>query len=77
MLRLRIRELSEARGLSLAEFQREAKLPVSVARRAWHSTADGLPSGRPLQSVYLDLLEKLADFFEVPVGDLFERLPDK
>ncbi len=74
-LRLRVRELAEARGYSLATFQRAVRLPPTTCRRIWFNTAKGGPAGEPLKTVWFDLLEHLADFFEVDVCDLLERIP--
>ena len=75
--RLRVRELGEKRGLNLAEFQREAKLPVSTARRYWYGTEDGSTNGDPLKQVSLETIDKIADFFGCPPGDLFRRVDDE
>jgi DNA-binding Xre family transcriptional regulator len=72
--RMRVRELAEARGLDLATFQREAKLPVSTARRYWYSTEDGSPNGEPLKRVNMETIDKLSEFFGCPPGDLFQRV---
>src|SRR5215211_2023283 len=71
MIRLRVRELAEARGLTLSTVQREAKLPVSTARRYWWSSRTGLrrDSGT-LREVNLLTLQAIADFLGVPPGDL-------
>ena len=74
--RLRVRELAEARGLNLAEFQREARLPVSTARRYWYSTEDGSANGDPLKQVSMETLDKIADFFGCSPGELFRRVDD-
>ena len=77
MIRLRIRQIAEAKGFSLATFQREAKLPVTNARRLWFSTSDGLADGPPLKSAAFDQLEDVARFLGVGFSDLFEQLPDE
>jgi hypothetical protein len=74
--RIRARELAEARGLDLASFQREAKLPVSTARRYWYSTEDGSPNGEPLKRVAMETIDKLSEFFGCPPGDLFQRIDE-
>jgi hypothetical protein len=71
--RLRVRELAEARGLTLASFQREAKLPVSTARRYWYNSRTGLPGDAgTLSEVSLFTLGVIAALLEVRPGDLFE-----
>ena len=71
-VRLRVRELSEARGMNLAVFQREAKLGVSTARRLWYNTSNGSPNGPPLRRLDYDSLEVLCKFFGVAPGELIE-----
>lgn len=73
-VRLRVRELAQARGLNLSTFQREAKLPMSTARRVWFSTSTGSPEGEPLQQISFDVIDSLSLFFDVAPGELFERI---
>ncbi len=72
-VRLRVRELAVARGLNLSTFQREAKLPMTTARRVWFSTSTGSVDGEPLQQISFDVLDVLAQFFQVPPGELLEQ----
>jgi hypothetical protein len=76
-VRLRVRELAQARGLNLSTFQREAKLPMSTARRVWFSTSTGSTEGEPLQQISFDVIDQLSEFFGVGPGELFERYPFK
>jgi hypothetical protein len=76
-VRLRVRELAEARGLNLSTFQREAKLPMSTARRVWFSTSSGSAQGEPLAQISFDVIDTLSRFFGVEPGDLFERVSEK
>jgi hypothetical protein len=76
-VRLRVRALAEARGLNLSTFQREAKLPMSTARRVWFSTSTGSPEGEPLQQISFDVIDYLSQFFGIAPGDLFERVEQK
>ncbi len=71
-IRLKIREIAETRGLNISSFQREAKIPMSTARRLWYSTGDGKENGPALKLVNLDIIERIAEFFEVDLGDLLE-----
>jgi DNA-binding Xre family transcriptional regulator len=71
-VRLKVKELAEARGMNLAEFQREAKLAVSTSRRIWHNTSNGNPNGPPLRRLDYDSLEVLCEFFGVGPGELIE-----
>jgi hypothetical protein len=72
MVRLRVKELAEARGMNLATFQREAKLGMTTARRLWHNTSDGNPGGPPLRRLDYDSLEVLCRFFEVTPNELLD-----
>jgi hypothetical protein len=74
--RLNVRELAEAQGLNHAEFQREARLPVSTARRYWYSTEDGSANGDLLKQVSMETLDKITDFFSCPPGEVFRRVDD-
>ena len=73
-VRLRVRELAEARGMNLSIFQREAKLPMTTARRVWFSTSSGSADGEPLQQISFEIIDVLSRFFEVTPGDIFERV---
>lgn len=75
-VRLRVRELAEARGLNISTFQREANLGMSTARRLWHNTSDGNPKGPPLRRLDYDSLEALCRFFQVTPSELLEITDD-
>lgn len=77
MIKLRVRELAEQRGYNLGTFQRAASLPMTTARRVWHSSTEGRVQGPPLKHVDLELLEKLADFLGVTPGELLERVQER
>jgi hypothetical protein len=72
-VRLRIKEVAEARGLNISSLQREAKIPMSTARRVWYSTSDGSEDGPPLKLVNLEVIDQLSRFFNISPGDLLER----
>ena len=72
-VRLRIRELAEARGLNISLLQRGASIPMSTARRLWYSTSDGKQYGPPLQFVNLETLDRLSQYFAVEPGKLLKR----
>jgi len=76
VVRLRVQQLGEARGVTLAEFQRETKLPPATARRIWYSTSNGGRKGPPLESADFRILETTAKFLAVQVGDLFEAVDE-
>lgn len=71
-VRLRVKELAEARGLNLATFQREAKLGMTTARRLWHNTSNGNLGGPPLRRLDYDSLELLCRFFGVTPNEVIE-----
>jgi hypothetical protein len=72
--RLRVRQIGEARGLNLARFQREARLPVSTARRYWYGTEGGTEHGEPMGQVRMKTIDIICDYFGCQPGDLFERV---
>jgi hypothetical protein len=74
MLQLRVQKLGEERGITLAVFQRETKLPPATARRIWYSTSNGSRDGPPLEAADFRILEVTADFLGVEVGDLFQSV---
>lgn len=71
-VRLRVKELAQARGLNLSTFQRQADLGMTTARRLWHNTSDGTPGGPPLRRLDYDSLELLCRFFGVTPNELIE-----
>lgn len=73
-IRLRVREVAQEHGYSLAKFQREVKLTLGTARRVWYSTSDGREEGEPLKQVSLDVIEQIADHFDVEPGKLFVKV---
>jgi hypothetical protein len=71
MIRLQVKELAEARGLTLSAVQREAKLPVSTTRRYWWSSRTGLQrDAGSLNEVNLITLSEIAALLGVRPGDL-------
>jgi hypothetical protein len=70
-IRLQIREAAERQGLCLSHLQREAKLPVTTARRYWYSSRTGLArDAGTLSEINLDTLSKIAALLKVCPGDL-------
>jgi DNA-binding Xre family transcriptional regulator len=71
MIRLRVKDLAESRGMTLSTIQREAKLPVSTARRYWWSSRTGLQrDAGTLNEVNLLTLGAIAGLLDVRPGDL-------
>lgn len=71
MICLRVRELAQAQGLTLATVQREAKLPLTTARRYWYNSRSGLErDSGTLREVNLLVLKSIASLLGVRPGDL-------
>lgn len=70
MARLRVRELAQARGMSMSQLQRESRLTMNMVRRYWYNTADGKEHGPALAEIKLYALDVLAGVFNVRPGDL-------
>lgn len=71
MIRLRIKEVAEAQGMSLAAVQREAKLPISTTRRYWYNSRSGLErDSGTLREINLSVLTAIARLLGVQPGDL-------
>lgn len=73
-LRLRIREVAEAKGLNLSQLARRADIGVTTVRRMWFSTTDGKEHGEPLQYISLDALERIAVVLDVEPASLLTRV---
>ena len=73
-MRLRVRELAEARNLNMNRLAIQAGLSAPVMRRYWYSSSDGRNGGPPLTEVSLNFLVQIADVLGVEPGDLLERV---
>jgi DNA-binding Xre family transcriptional regulator len=71
-IKLRVKEVAEEQGLNLSQLQREAKLPMSTARRLWYSSSNGKQGGPPLKLINLEAVERLAKLLDVRPGDLIK-----
>jgi DNA-binding Xre family transcriptional regulator len=69
-LRLRVREVAESQGISMAVLARRADLGMSTAKRVWHNSQTGSIGAEPLTSIDLLVLEKIADVLDVNPWDL-------
>jgi hypothetical protein len=76
---LRVREVAEAKGLSLSQFYQEMAvarsrrgepLAINTVRRYWYSTRDGSTGGDPLEQVSLPFLREIARVLGVGVCEL-------
>lgn len=77
MIRLRIREICDAKQIKLVELARLTSLHDMVIRRLYYNTATGYTTGKQIEFVSLKALEKIATVLEVPFCDLFETVQDK
>lgn len=73
MLRLRIKELAEARGWNISRLQIESRLSMGTIRRYWYSTADGSDDGEKLKRIDFDILEAIAKAMGIRSIDLIEE----
>lgn len=67
MVRLRIRELAEQRGLNITELSRQARIGYSTAHALWHDKPENLNR---------TVLGKIAKVLKVQVRDLFAAEDD-
>lgn len=72
MARLRVRQLTEQRGLTMYALQQQTGLSMGTIRRYWYNSSDGKEGGEPLKVVYLEQLDTVAHALQVEVRDLFE-----
>ena len=73
MARMRLRQLAEVQGHNISSLSRESKLTLTMIRRYWYNTANGLENGPALKEISLPALDLLADVLGVDPGDLIER----
>jgi transcriptional regulator with XRE-family HTH domain len=68
MVRLRLRELAQSRGLNISQVQRKTGLTMGMVRRYWYN-----------QTTQVDLLalDALARLLEIAPGELFTDEPDE
>jgi len=67
-LRLRVKEVAEAKGFNISTLSRKADVGISTVRRLWHE---------PKRNVDFYVLERIARALEVPATDLIEDVPDE
>ncbi|KPV53877.1 hypothetical protein SE17_07060 [Kouleothrix aurantiaca] len=68
MVRLRLRELAQSRGLNMSQVQRKTGLTIGMVRRYWYN-----------QTTQVDLLalDALARLLEIEPGAFFSDEPDE
>ena len=67
MRRLRVKEVAQAKGYSMAKLQRMADINLKTIQSIWHN---------PRHDASLNTLDKIAKALGVPVTDLIEDVPD-
>lgn len=67
MRRLRVKEVAQARGISMARLQRAADINMKTIQAIWHN---------PQHDASLNTLDKIAKALGVPVTELIEDVPE-
>ena len=67
MRRLRVKEVAQARGFTMARLQRAADINLKTMQSIWHN---------PRHDASLNTLDKLAKALGVPVTELIEDVPE-
>ncbi len=68
MIRLRVKEVAQERGLSLSRLSRISDVSYKVVQRMWRN---------PEESFNTESLKRIAAALNVSMGDLFEDVPDE
>ncbi len=68
MIRLKIREIAEAKKINMSKLSRMADLNYNTIRAIWDNE---------MKDVTVSTLEKIARALKVDVSELIEVLPDK
>jgi DNA-binding Xre family transcriptional regulator len=68
MIRLKIREIAEAKKINMSKLSRMADLNYNTIRAIWDNDQ---------KDVTVSTLEKIAKALKVEVSELFEALPDE
>jgi DNA-binding Xre family transcriptional regulator len=66
-MRLKVREIAQAKGISLTRLSRLADVNYKTVHTIWHDPAHG---------VNTKTLERIAKALNVTVSELFEEIPD-
>ncbi|HEU0000617.1 MAG TPA: helix-turn-helix transcriptional regulator [Ktedonobacteraceae bacterium] len=67
MLRLRVKEVAEARGFNQSSLARESGIGFSTVKRLFRD---------PYREASMNVLGKIAKALDVSIHDLIEELPD-
>ncbi|HLJ33777.1 MAG TPA: helix-turn-helix transcriptional regulator [Ktedonobacteraceae bacterium] len=68
MRRLRVKEVAQAKGFTMARLQRAADINLKTMQSIWHN---------PRHDASLNTLDKLAKALGVPVTELIEDVPEE
>jgi transcriptional regulator with XRE-family HTH domain len=68
MIRLRVKEVAEEKGLSMAKLARRADIDFKTVQRIFHN---------PYRDISMSTLEKIAKALETPVINLIEETPNE
>ena len=68
MLRLRVKEVAEAKGYNMSSLARKTGLGFTTIKRLWKNPEEG---------AHIDTLYKVAKALDVKVDDLLEEIPDE
>ncbi len=67
MRRLRVKEVAQAKGFTMAKLQRAADINLKTIQAIWHD---------PRHNASLNTLDKIAAVLGVPVTELIEDVPE-
>jgi DNA-binding Xre family transcriptional regulator len=67
VIRLKVREIAESKGISMGKLSRIADVEIKTVRRIYRN---------PYQSITLTILDRFAKALKVDANDLIESLPD-
>lgn len=68
MLKLKVKEIAQAKGFNQSTLSRAADVPIDTIRRLWRN---------PYYEVRLSTLNRIAAVLGVPATELFEDVPDR
>ncbi len=68
MYRLKVREIAEAKGISMSKLQRDADIAFRTVKLIYRD---------PYRDINLSTLDKLAQALEVRICDLIDETPGK
>lgn len=67
MIRLRIKEVAEAKGYNISSLSRATDINLNTIRKLWN---------KPNSGANIHTLNKIAEILQVPLSDLTETIPD-